>query len=95
MKSVENLAKTDYIAFGFNYNGGEPNEIIVDNITEVYPRDVLIHFLYGHKSLAEFVKKEEILAIGNIEGEGRILGYGGRFDIINQKKIDEILNKNK
>jgi hypothetical protein len=93
MKSVENLTKGDHMAFGFNYNGGEPNEIIVDNITEIYEKDVLIHFVYGYKSLSESVKKEDILAIGNSKGRGRIKGWTGSYDILNQEKIDNILNK--
>lgn len=92
MKSIDELAKGDYIAFGFNYNGGQPNEIIVDNITEIYEKDVLVHFLYGHKSLSEFVKKENILAIGNPEGTGKIKGWTGKYDILNQEKINEILS---
>ena len=95
MKSVDDLTKGNYIAFGFNYNGGKPNEIITDNITEVYEKEVLVHFLYGYKSLSEFVKKEEILAIGNLEGKGRIFGWGGKYDILNQEKIDEIIKKDK
>lgn len=93
MRSIDNLAKGDYVVFGFNYNGGEPNEIIVDNITEVYEKDVLIHFLYGYKSLSETIKKEEILAIGNSKGKGTIEGWGGTYDILNQEKIDKILKK--
>jgi len=93
MKSIDKLTKGDYIAFGFNYNGGEPNQIIVDNITEICNNEFLVHFLYGYKSLSEFVKKEDILAIGNTEGEGKISSWGGKYDILNQKKIDEILSK--
>lgn len=92
MKTLKDLAKGDYIAFGFNYNGGEPNEIIVDNITEIYEDKVLVHFLYGYKSLAEFVRKEEILAIGNDEtGEAEIKGWNGKYDIINPEEINKIL----
>ncbi|HPD81566.1 MAG TPA: hypothetical protein PK357_00515 [Candidatus Pacearchaeota archaeon] len=95
MKSVDKLAKGDYIAFGFNYNGGEPNEIIVDNITEIYEHKVLVHFLYGHHSLSEFIKKEDILAIGNSQGKGVIKGCTGTYDILESKKISEILAKDK
>jgi hypothetical protein len=58
MKSIDELTKGDYIAFGFNYHGGEPNEIIVSKITQVYKHDVLTHFLYGHHSLSESIKKK-------------------------------------
>ncbi len=92
MRTVDSLTKGDYIAFGFNYNGGEPNEIVIDNITEVYKDEVLVHFLYGLKSLAKLIKKSYILAIGNNEsGEGEIKGWDGKYDILNQKEIDEIL----
>lgn len=94
MKTVDSLTKGDYIAFGFNYHGGEPNEIIVDNITQVYEDKVLVHFIRGWTSLAEFVKKDKILAIRNSEtGEGTIEGWSGKYDIINQKSIDEILER--
>lgn len=100
MKSIDNLTKGDYIAFGFNYNGGQPNEIIVDNITEVYKNketveQVLVHFAYGYKSLAEFIKRDNILAIGNSQGKGVIKGWTGTYDILNQKKISELLAKEK
>jgi hypothetical protein len=92
MKSVSDLAKGDYIAFGFNYNGGEPSEIIVNNITSAWGDEFLVHFVYGYKSLSEFVKKENILAIRNNEtGEGTIKGWSGKYDILNQKEIDRIL----
>ena len=92
MKSISELAKGDYIAFGFNYNGGEPNEIIVNEIDEIYQGKFLTEFLYGYRSLSEFVEKENVLAIGNNEtGEGKIKGWGGKYDILNQKGIDKIL----
>jgi hypothetical protein len=96
MKSISDLAKGNYIAFGFNYHGGKPNEIIVDNITNVDGDKVLVHFLYGYKSLGEYVNKKDILAIGNNEtGEGKIKGWSGKYDILNQKEIDRILERKK
>jgi hypothetical protein len=92
MKSVSDLTRGDYIAFEFNYYAGKPKEIIVDNITEILEDSVLVHFVYGFKSLSEIVKKEKILAIGNNEtGEGTIKGWSGKYDILNQKEIDRIL----
>ena len=91
MKSIENLTEEDYIAFGFNYNGGEPDEIIVDKIENFYEDKVLVCFSYGYKSVSEFIKKEDILAIGNNEfGEGKIKGWKGKYDILDQEKIDKI-----
>ncbi|MEK6827216.1 MAG: hypothetical protein AABX99_01905 [Nanoarchaeota archaeon] len=98
MKTLKDLTKGDYIAFGFNYNGGEPNEIIVDNITNVYRGKVLVHFLRGgmfnYQSQAELVKKKDILAIGNNEtGEGTIKGWGGKYDILHPRKLKQILER--
>jgi len=92
MKTIENLKSGDYIAFGFNYNGGEPNEIMVSNITSVSEYGILVHFMYGHHSLAEYVKKENIIAIGNTEGKSKINGWNGNFDAVNpnHKLINEV-----
>lgn len=99
MKSIDELAKGDYIAFGFNYNGGEPTELIVSNITQIYKDkksiiQVLVHFQYANHSIGEFVKRENIWAIGNPEGTGKIKGWTGKYDILNQEKINEILSYN-
>ena len=92
MKSVSDLVKGDYIAFGFNYNGGEPNEIIVNEIDEIYQGKFLVVFLYGDKSLSKFVNKEDILAIGNDEtGEAEIKNWSGKYDVLNPEEIDRIL----
>ncbi|HKL24422.1 MAG TPA: hypothetical protein VJ912_03740 [Candidatus Nanoarchaeia archaeon] len=94
MKSLENLQEKDYIAFGFNYDNKEPSEIIVSNITKIYKNKVLTHFLYGHKSLSEYIKKQDILAIGNPRGEGKIKGWTGNYDILKPERIKEILKEN-
>jgi len=75
------LKKGDYIAFPFTYNG-ERKEIIVDNITSVSDKEVLVHFLYGHHSLAEYIKKEDIIAVGDMNASGRIKGWIGTFNIL-------------
>ena len=43
----------DYIAFEWSY-GVFGKEIIVDSITMVKPDEVLVHFLYGYKSEAQW-----------------------------------------
>jgi hypothetical protein len=94
MKTIENLKSGDYIAFGFNYNGGEPKEIMVSNITSVSDYGILVHFMYGHHSLSEYVKKENIIAIGNPEGKSKIRGWNGNFDVVNRnhKLINEVIS---
>ncbi|VVB83419.1 Uncharacterised protein [uncultured archaeon] len=92
MKSVDDLTEGDYIAFGFNYNGPIPNEIIVSDVMDIKGDDVLVCFLYGYHSLAEVIKKENILAIRNNEtGEGKIKGWSGKYDILHPRKIKQIL----
>ncbi len=85
MKKVNELKSGDYIAFGFNYHGGNPEEIVVTNITSLHEGGFIVHFLYGHKSLSEFIKYADVLAIGNPEGKTKIRGWSGRFDLINSE----------
>lgn len=72
----------DYIAFGFNYNGGEPNEIIVDKITHIDNEIVTVHFLYGYKSLSESIKIKDIIAVGDNNSKTKIKGWGGKYKIL-------------
>ena len=78
---LSNLKKGDYIAFQWDY-GIFGKEIIVDSITCVEDDKVLVHFLYGHKSEAEWVKKSDIIAVGDKSCNGRIKGWTGFFDIL-------------
>lgn len=88
---LNNLKVGDYIAFGFNYNGGIPTEIIVSDITSIEENEVLVHFLYGYKSMSEYIKKEDIIALGNMDGQDKIIGWSGNFDIIQPQH--KLLNK--
>ena len=83
MEKKNNFTEADHIAFGFNYNGGKPTEIIVDKISGVFESGklLMVHFLYGYKSLSEMVKPEDVLAIGNEKGEWTIRGWSGRYDV--------------
>lgn len=85
MNKVSELKEGDYIAFGFNYHGGEPNEIMVTNITFVHTDYFIVHFLYGHHSLAETVYRDKVLAIGDPNGEHSIKGWSGKFTIVDAK----------
>lgn len=80
--------------FGFNYNRGEPDEVIAGKPTLIYDNKILFHFLYGHHSLSETIKKEDIVAVGDNEDDTvSVSGWSGRFKIINQKKFDDLLKK--
>ncbi len=99
MKSIDKLTNGDYIASGFNYNNNEePNEIITSNILRIYKKDgiineLFVHFFYANHHLSKTVKRNDILAIKNPEGKGKISGCIGNYDILNQDKINKILNK--
>lgn len=84
---VENLTAGDHIAFGFNYNGGEPDEIVVAMITSKHPDEFIVHFNYGHHSLAESVKYQDVLAIGSPHGNMEIKGWSGRYIVVNHGSL--------
>ena len=73
-----------HYAFGFNYNGGIPNEIIVETPTVVTAAGAaLFHFTHGHHSLGEYVKPEEVIAIGDSTlGTHSVSGWKGRYVIV-------------
>ncbi len=95
MKTLDDLKEGDYIAFGFSYNGGKPNEIIVDNITSIVHGKLVVHFLYGYKSMCEVIKKEDVLAIGDEHGKGEIKWWHGKYHILNQEEIEKITKRKK
>jgi len=43
---------------------------------------VLVHFSYGYKSLSEFVKKNDIIAIGNSDSKNIIPKWSGKYDLL-------------
>lgn len=95
---------TDAIAFLFSYYADEKPSIEMADITLVdyETKQVLVHFLYGYKSMGEWIKFEDIVAILPKRGmnlqdpsltEFKIRGWSGyyrkvlREDIWNQFKI--------
>ena len=80
-KYLDNLKEGDYIAFQWDY-GIFGKDIIVDRVTSINNDEVLIHFLYGYKSEAEWIKKDKIIAIGDNNFNGKIDGWSGNFNIL-------------
>lgn len=80
---IDNLQVGDYIAFGFDYNGGYPKEIIVDKISFVHTDSVVVHFMYGTRAMSERVMKKDIIAIGAYDAKDTIPGWGGYYHILN------------
>lgn len=82
-----------YYMFGFNYNGGEPNEVIVEKPTMINKSGLLFVFLYGHKSLSEHIPFESIVAVGEEDGgEAAIKGWTGSYTILNQPLFDALVH---
>jgi len=86
---LSNLSEGDYIAFQWDY-GGLGKEIIVDSITSISENSVLVHFLYGYKSEAEWVNKKDIIAVGDMSATSKIKGWSGNFNILQPNH--ELLN---
>lgn len=76
MKTVKELKEGDYIAFEYE------NDIIVSKITCITNDTFLSHFLIGYSSEGEWIDKQDVIAIGNSEGKGKIPHYFGNFDIL-------------
>lgn len=88
MKKIRFYAGQFYM-FGFDYNGGTPKEVIVARPTTINDNDILFHFMYGHHSMAEYVEKKNILAVGDDSGQVQIRGWTGRYKVINQPLFDK------
>ncbi len=90
-KSIEfDLSK--FYMFGFDFHCQKPSTVIVAKPTSIEENDILFHFNYSYHSLAECVKKENIVAIGDIEnGTVYVKGWRHPFAILNQKLFDEYL----
>ncbi len=80
--TLDDLQTGDYIAFA--WHDGRDFDIIVENITSIAEHGhVLMHFMNGFKSESEYVKPENIIAIGDqIAGPDSIPFWKGKFHIL-------------
>ena len=81
-RTIDSIKEGDYIAFMWSYMSVDEKHIEVAPVTSVGTNDFLVHFLYGYKSIGEFIKRDEVIAIGNLEGATKLKGWGGKFDKI-------------
>lgn len=64
-----NFKENDAIAFMWSYTSADKKVLQMANITTILSNgDIIVHFLYGYKSVAETIKPEEVIAILNPEG---------------------------
>ncbi|RJQ29123.1 hypothetical protein C4565_02565 [Candidatus Parcubacteria bacterium] len=81
----------NYYMFGFNYNGGTPDEVIVEKPTSIDEEKILFHFLHGYKSVGEYINKEDIVAVGEEDGAFEVAGWTGRYTILNKQKFIDLI----
>lgn len=59
----------DAIAFEFQYSANSLKGIEIATITSVDPQaGILVHWLYGYKSMGEWIKPENVVAVINDQG---------------------------
>ena len=65
IQTIKLNPETDAIAFLFSYYAGEKQSIEIAHITHIDEKNkqVGVNFLYGYKSVHEWVKFDEIVAI--------------------------------
>lgn len=88
MKTIDTLTDDNYIAFLYQYSIAEDLQVEVAKITHVYKEDneVLVHFNVGHHSVGEFIKMDDIIAIGDNEnGTIEFKGWNGKFRLLKDK----------
>jgi len=98
-EALQNIEKSEkhqfsckcYYMFGFNYNGGIPDEVIVEKPTSIDDDVILFHFLDGHRSVGEYVKKENIVAVGEYDGAFEVAGWNGRYSVLNRKEFFKLI----
>jgi|GEM_PF-2658104 len=76
-----------FIAFEFKF-GHPSSSIEVSDITSIHGDSVLCHLYMGHKSESEFIKKNDIIAIGDDKnGDVQLHGWGGKFIVLRPEKL--------
>lgn len=77
------LSTENHYMFGFNYNGGTPDDVIVETPTYIDDDEFIFHFMLGVKSLVETVKRRKIVAVGSQTGDVSVRGWSGKYTILN------------
>ncbi|MEI6022570.1 MAG: hypothetical protein WCQ32_01890 [bacterium] len=83
----------EHYMFSWKYGIGNKPSIFVEQPTSIEKDTVLFHFLNGHSSESEFIKKDEILAVGIKEKGVQVKGYGGSYRILNQTLFKKYLQE--
>ena len=72
------------------YYHGALSEYHDGTVTAIYDHGVMIHYLYGYKSESDIVKWEDLMIVGDVNGEYfKISGYSGNGRILNREILNE------
>lgn len=79
--------------FYFQFGAVGPT-VIVAKPTLIKEKEILFGFMNGHKSESKFLAKEDIIAVGDYEkGTVKVLGWGGKYRILNKDLFEKYLNE--
>lgn len=83
---------TNTYLFAFTYNGSLPLSLRAEDPNSIRDTAVTFQFMYGHHCINHTVKKEDIVAVANNKnGTIEVSCYGGKIDVLNQKKFNEFV----
>ena len=78
----------------FYFKDGAVDPTVIVGKPTLVEDELLFHFMIGHKSESEFVKKEDIIAVGDNEnGTVKVLGWTGKYRILNKDLFEKYLNE--
>ncbi|MCC6198632.1 hypothetical protein IT401_00210 [Candidatus Nomurabacteria bacterium] len=94
MNTHEFSLEKHYMFFFAHARGTCTPGAIVEKPTKIEKDKVLFHFLVGYKSEGEWIKKEEILAVGdNTTGTVQVKGWSGKYQILNSTLFKKYLGE--
>lgn len=79
---------SDDNSYMFYFHDGHEKNLIVAKPTIIEEDKILFHFSIGYKSEGEWVRKSDILAVGDMEnGTVQVIGWGGKYSILNNDRF--------
>ena len=80
-KLLDEMKPGDFILFPFTWNG-DAAELMGAKITSVHKGKFLVHFLYGHHSLGEWVDRGAVIAVGGANYVEKVNGWRGNYNLL-------------
>lgn len=79
----------NYYMFGFRYSSEEPIRVIVARPKIIKEDEILFSFLLGHSSFETPIKKIDIIAVEDRDGEVQIMEWSRKYNILNKELFDK------